>query len=405
MAHSLFSVYGIEVEYPICQKSSLQILPLADVLLRDFAGATTNDVTFGEMGLSNELCLHVIEMKNEVPLPSLAEIARQMHHTVLQAQEKLDVYNATLLPTGMHPFMQPTKETVLWPHDFKEIYQKYDELFSCRTHGFANVQSVHINLPFASEAEFTVLLQAIRFVLPLIPGLAASSPLCEGVLQKTADTRLAYYNHNQQRFQSVAGSIIPEAIFSFADYHQNILQPIAREIAPFNDEGWLEAEWMNSRGAIARFERDAIEIRLMDTQESSKCHLAVVSLIVAVVRWCVEQGPDFLAEIAAFPQKELVALYQKCWQNGGAAVIDNQVYLRLFGLTAPTKLKATELWQHLASVVAKNVVFPEVLAVIFAHGCLAHRIQNALPKSFKHEDVVAVYQRLQQCLLRDEVFQ
>ncbi|HAL85576.1 MAG TPA: hypothetical protein DCM31_01010, partial [Deferribacteraceae bacterium] len=35
-----------------------------------------------------------------------------------------------------------------------------------------------------------------------------------------------------------------------------------RDIAPYDPECILQEEWLNSRGAIARFDRKAIEIRL-----------------------------------------------------------------------------------------------------------------------------------------------
>jgi len=37
----------------------------------------------------------------------------------------------------------------------------------------------------------------------------------------------------------------------------------------------LQNEWLNSRGAIARFERDTIEIRVLDSQETPAAELAI----------------------------------------------------------------------------------------------------------------------------------
>ena len=38
-----------------------------------------------------------------------------------------------------------------------------------------------------------------------------------------------------------------------------------RQIAPLDPDHVVQYEWLNSRGAIARFDRNAIEIRVIDT--------------------------------------------------------------------------------------------------------------------------------------------
>jgi gamma-glutamyl:cysteine ligase YbdK (ATP-grasp superfamily) len=92
---------------------------------------------------------------------------------------QLEPLGARLMPTAMHPWMNPAAETRLWPHDQAEIYQAYDRVFGCSQHGQANLQSMHLNLPFANDAEFARLHAAVRLVLPILPALAASSPIVE----------------------------------------------------------------------------------------------------------------------------------------------------------------------------------------------------------------------------------
>ena len=84
------------------------------------------------------------------------------------------------MPTGMHPWMDPAREFELWPHGDREIYAAFDRIFDCRGHGWANLQSMHLNLPFADDDEFGRLHAAIRALLPLLPALAASSPFADG---------------------------------------------------------------------------------------------------------------------------------------------------------------------------------------------------------------------------------
>ena len=59
----------------------------------------------------------------------------------------------------------------------------------------------------------------------------------------------------------MAGRVIPEPVFDKKSYEEQIFQRIYADIAPHDPQGILQHEWLNSRGAIARFDRNAIEIR------------------------------------------------------------------------------------------------------------------------------------------------
>src|SRR4029078_8648779 len=95
-----------------------------------------------------------------------------------------------------------------------EVYAIYNNIFDCTGHGWSNLQSTHLNLPFADPLECSKLHAAIRMVLPLLPALCASSPILGGKYSGYLDTRLTYYKTNQSRIPSITGQVIPEAIFS-----------------------------------------------------------------------------------------------------------------------------------------------------------------------------------------------
>ena len=48
---------------------------------------------------------------------------------------------------------------------------------------------------------------------------------------------------------------------SHAAYERDILQRIYSDLEPLDPEGVLRHEWVNARGAIARFDRGTVEIR------------------------------------------------------------------------------------------------------------------------------------------------
>src|SRR4029079_12453329 len=133
------------------------------------------------------------------------------------------------MPGAMHPWMDPLKEMQLWPYGFKDVYEAFDRIFSTKGHGWANLQSMHINLPFSGDEEFGRLHAAIRLVLPILPAIAASSPIVEGAVSGLLDMRLATYRKTQRRVPSITGSVIPERVFTQRDYESRILDVIARD--------------------------------------------------------------------------------------------------------------------------------------------------------------------------------
>ncbi|HET9233312.1 MAG TPA: glutamate-cysteine ligase family protein, partial [Candidatus Eisenbacteria bacterium] len=184
----LFDAYGVELEYMIVDATTLDVRPIADTLL-----GPEGDVDRGAATWSNELALHVIEIKNSEPAPRLTGLARVFQDEVREVNRRLAPQGAMLLPTGMHPWMDPDREFRTWPHEGGPVYGTFHRIFDCRGHGWANLQSVHLNLPFANDAEFGRLHAAIRLVLPLLPALAASSPARSGRLTGFMDTRLNVY--------------------------------------------------------------------------------------------------------------------------------------------------------------------------------------------------------------------
>ncbi|MCA8953412.1 MAG: glutamate--cysteine ligase, partial [Planctomycetes bacterium] len=255
---ALFEVWGVEIESMIVDAATLDVRPIADELLRDASGGGewVEDVEAGVIGWSNELVAHLIELKNVAPVPTLGELPAEFLASVQRANALLSARGARLLPTAMHPWMRPAQETRIWPHDSAPIYGAYDALFDCRRHGWANLQSVHLNLPFADEREFGRLMAAVRVALPLIPALAASSPIVEGRATGRLDNRLDVYRDNATRVPAMAGEVIPEPVFDYEGYRRDVLAPITQQLAPIGaDPALLDQERTNARGAIARFDR------------------------------------------------------------------------------------------------------------------------------------------------------
>ena len=291
---ALFEGYGIEIESMVVDAETLEVRPVVDELLRAANGgeAWVEDFDDGAIGWSNELVAHVIELKTNGPAPGYAGLAGRFLESTRRLNERLaEGWNARLMPSGMHPWMEPPRETRLWPHEHGPVYRAYDRLFDCRRHGWANLQSVHLNLSFADEHEFGRLLAAVRLVLPWIPALAASSPVVEGRATGLLDNRLEFYRTNSERIPAMTAAVIPEPIYGVEEYHERVLRRLGRDLAAAGADEALQGgrEWTNARGAIARFDRMAIEVRLIDAQECAAADLAVAAAVSGLVRALVEE--------------------------------------------------------------------------------------------------------------------
>lgn len=296
--YRLFERFGIELEYMIVGRETFAVKPVADRLLQGDDGKVENSRRLGPCVISNELAAHVIELKAVSPFTDFEAQHLLFTQTLAEIDKRLSRCDSMLVPSGMHPTMDPRKDGELWRHEDHEIYETYNRIFDCNRHGWLNLQSCHLNISFGDEAEFLQLHNAIILLLPVLPAICASTPFQEGRISGLIDTRLEHYQYNQKRFPAIAGSIIPEVVGSIAEYRERIHQPAFAQIAPFDVDGTLQDEWLNSRGAIARFQRSAIEIRLMDVQECAAADFAISALVVRLLRKLAKLSPERLRELA-----------------------------------------------------------------------------------------------------------
>jgi gamma-glutamyl:cysteine ligase YbdK (ATP-grasp superfamily) len=403
----LFEGYGVELEYMLVDAGTLCVAPRADWLLAEAAGAETGEFESGELAWNNELALHVIELKLRRPRPTLGGLAPMFQAEVGKVNDLLAPRGLQLMPSGMHPWMDPARELCLWPHENGDIYAAFDRIFSCKGHGWANLQSMHINLPFFGDAEFRRLHTAIRFLLPLLPGLAASSPVMDGRRTGIADNRLAVYRRNCARIPSVTGLVVPEAVTGIDDYRERILARIYADLAPHDREGVLAEEWVNARGAIARFDRMAIEIRVLDVQECPLMDIAFARLIVATLRaLCGETWCD-LPSLEGWRTEDLARYLETVVEHAERAEIHDRRYLSALGFPA-TSARVDRLWAHLAERAAALGQLDRGCEHALEHylraGTLATRIGTALPAEPGRADLEHVYRELCDCLATGRPF-
>lgn len=100
MTLGLFQAHGIELEYMVVDRATMRVMPIVDELLRHFAGSIVGDHDDGAISWSNELALHVVELKTNGPAPSLRGLASEFQRSLLRLEDALAAHGACLLPGG-----------------------------------------------------------------------------------------------------------------------------------------------------------------------------------------------------------------------------------------------------------------------------------------------------------------
>ncbi len=400
----LFQAAGIELEYMIVNKQTLKINPIADEVIKSQTGIYTSDTEYENIGWSNELVLHVIELKTPEPVTTLKYLDESFLKSIRKINDYLSEFNSILLPTGAHPLMNPFEETKLWPHEYNAVYEAYNRIFGCKGHGWSNLQSVHLNLPFANDDEFGRLHAAIRILLPVIPALTASTPILDGRDTGYKDARLLEYAQNQKLVPSIGGVVIPERAFSKQDYENIILKNIYKDIAEFDKENILQNEWLNSRGAIARFDRNAFEIRIIDIQESPIADLAIAFVIIESLKNFVNEKLIKYEVQKQWTENSLAAIYNNVIKNGEDTIITDENYLTIFNL--PPKSSAKNILEKLISEIdfTGYEEFKTIIDIIMSKGTLSTRIIKTLNNDYSEKNIISVYQMLADCLKENKLF-
>jgi carboxylate-amine ligase len=405
MNYRLFDVFGVELEYMIVDNITRKVKPIADLIFLEKTGKYISDYENGDIAWSNELVTHVLELKTNGPAPTLNNLEDKFYSDVCLLNDILKKHNAQLMPGGAHPFMNPYEETVIWPHEHNQVYNLYNRIFDCRGHGWANLQSTHLNLPFSGNEEFSRLHAAIRLLMPIMPALAASTPILDSKLSGYLDTRLEFYRNNQQKIPIIAGLVIPEPVYSEEEYHEHIFNPIKASIRPFDSEGILDHHFLNSRGAIARFDRGAIEIRILDIQECPSADIAVLQIISTVLRELCQHNLSVQNKIKSLPVSNLSTLFLRTVQQGENAVIDYQPLLELLNLRGKS-YNAGDIWKELLNRHSQSLTDRNnyMLSHILQQGSLATRILQFTGPNPSREVLEKLCDKMMEHLATDTFF-
>ena len=274
--------------------SELKPLPISDKIIKGYCGKTINFVELPTFTFGKELQMHVMELKANSPFRSPGEFEETMQNGVLTLSQIVQKHGAKLLGTGMHPLLN-LEETAVWPHYHRRIYNEFAKIFDLNQHGWLNIQSFHLNLPYQKEQDGIQLHNLLANMCAYLPAITASSPIYEGKAGPDRDNRLQFYKVNQKEIPSITADVVPEYTTSFSRYKHDVIVQYSEDLAQAGAEKTiLWREWINSRGVIFRFDRSALEVRVMDEQECIKSDVALSCFIRAALRGLAAKNAELL---------------------------------------------------------------------------------------------------------------
>jgi carboxylate-amine ligase len=397
--YGTLQVLGPEHEFSVVDEK-LQPQPIVDRVIKDLHGRIANTVSLGEVSFGKELQAHVAEFKANIPFDSPVVFEENMYKTVLSVLDLLERrYGTRLLGLGMHPMLL-IKNARVWTHRDRSLYEALNRIFSLNQHGWLNIQSFQLNLPFKNEQEAVKLYNAITNVLPYLPAIAASSPIYESKIGDYRDNRLHFYAVNQASIPSITGDIIPENVRSFEEYEKTTVQQYSEDLAKVNaPKSLLHKEWLNSRGAVIRFCRKAIEIRIMDEQECIKSDVALSCFIRALLRGTLSEEGDGFEHV---PHTVLVENLRAVVRSG----LDAQVQ-------HPKGRTARQVSSYLLRIAEKNASAEEKKYLDkVKHRIIEGNLSDVILKEVKkkalrtdfEEAIFSVYSSLADCLEHNKVY-
>jgi gamma-glutamyl:cysteine ligase YbdK (ATP-grasp superfamily) len=393
--YKTLEVLGPEHEFSLVN-DELSALPIVDKVIKDFHGRVVNFVELPNFSFGKEIQLHVMEIKPNMPFRSPENFEETMHGAVLTLTDFLESkYKVHLLGGGMHPLLK-LEETGVWPHRHKKIYQAYSKVFNLNQHGWLNIQSFQLNIPYSNQ-DAILMHNMLSEICAYLPAISASSPVYEGKFGENVDNRLCFYMLNQKEVSSVTGDVIPEYVSSFGQYEKEIIERYSMDLAHAGaDECLLYKDWVNSRGVIFRFDRKAIEIRVMDEQECVKSDVALSCFIRALLRGLLENKAEFL------PHRILVKNFKSVIKTGLNAEVAH-----------PNGHSARQVCQHFLRIAWENATEEEkkYLSIIqkrIEHGNLSEiireRVQRKAQKTDFREAVINVYSMLIKSLIDNQSY-
>ena len=385
--YKTLEVLGPEHEFSLVN-NEMRPLPIVEKVIDDYYGKISELIFLSKYAFRKEFPLHMVEVKARNPFKSPELLEESFQKAITSFLAFIDKrYQAHLLGTGMHPLLR-LEETDTRPQEI--IAQELGKVFPLKRHGWLNIQSFQLNLPYASEKDAVSLNNTLALLCTYLPAISASSPICEGQLTPYDDFRLYNYKIKSYEIPSIAGDVIPEYISSFEQFREIVSDRYSRELSSAGISIKDFPAYVNQRAAVFKFARNAMEVRAMDEQECIKSDVALSCFIRSIIRGLMSSDSEHL------PYQLLVNDYNAIIKNG----LDAEV-LNPEGKTARQICKC---FLNLATKYAddEEKKYLWIIEKRIDEGNLSNlirkRILSKAQKTTFDEAIISVYSKIAKCL-------
>ncbi len=256
---------GVEIEFQILDKNTLNLVPLAPLLLenspRILAPRITHEFIRSILELQTGICRTVRDVEND------------LMETCSMAEELAEDNGCLLHAASLHPFAKSSEQILTKDERYERIM---NELQIVGRQFISQGLHVHIGLPDGDTA--IRVCNIIQLYLPLLLSLSTSSPFSNG-----EDTGLLSYRTKLFEVLPLAG--IYEYFTDwqhFADEVQNLID--LGVIGSISDL-WWDARPNPNFGTI--------ELRICDLPGRFSDILALVALMQAMIAYIVEERGEY----------------------------------------------------------------------------------------------------------------
>lgn len=394
---TLLDAFGFAVDLSLVDKATLEVVAVSDTLL----AATAPDLE-----VMPGIAAHGMAVRNTKLMRRPMKWGRKLVGLGTAWAPHLDVSGHMVLPGGAHPFYDPQRNASMGNALAPEVRAVCEKVFGCAQHGWSNSQGFHLEIHFGKPADFGKLHAAVRLLMPLIPGLAAASPILEGRVTGLQCARLQSHLRAFERVPELLGEFVPEPVFDPEEHDRQVLGPISQALAKHDPKRLLDPQRLDARGATANFDRDTLTLHVIDGQECPSANMAVAEMIIVVLRALVRGRwvSNYLQR--AWGSDDLQQLMLATIKDGGQAAIANRDYLLMLGLMKQDSMPAAKVWQHLFVELYSELSENARLRIghILEHGTLAERIVARVGKRASADRIRETYAAMFACWRSDAGF-
>lgn len=275
----------------------------------------------------------------------------------------------------------------------------FDVLQQAGAPAWAEARAAVLSFPFLDDEDFRPLYAALRLIVPILPALAAASPLRAGRRGPTLDERIATARNAAAAWPEFGGHWYPEGAFGVRAYREVVLTPLGARLAELHAGGRLPADDFNARALVARFGPRVLQMRAADLQECPAQDVAIAAAVVETARALVRG--DWLTADAqeAVADSSLAALGDLVLTQGLDVPLPAAT---LYGAGAGSS--AREIWAQLLPRLDLGPTTRAALDLILREGTLAERMLRSVGDEPDDDSLRALVAHLASCAVDGRPF-